>query len=116
MTKFGSGYQLKFHCSPGKVGDVERFVQTNIRSVRHLETYAGNDDLSTVDVVIELILSVVLNLILQLTSLYTDLMEILFMNLSLVVMSLSVVYPVIVLILLPTSSLFIYSVSYISLY
>ena len=28
----------------------------------------------------------------------------------------SVVYPVVVLILLPTSSLFIYSVSYISLY
>ena len=43
-TKFGSGYhQLKFHCSPGKVGDVERFVQTNIRSVRRLETYAGNE-------------------------------------------------------------------------
>ena len=43
-TKFGSGYQLMFHYIPGKVGDVERFVQTNIRSVRHLETYAGNDE------------------------------------------------------------------------
>ena len=42
-TKFGSGYQLKFHCSPGKVGDVERFIQTYIRSVRHLETYPGNE-------------------------------------------------------------------------
>ena len=42
-TKFNSGYQLKFHCSPGKVGDVERFIQTNIRSMRHLETYAGNE-------------------------------------------------------------------------
>ena len=38
------------------------------------------------------------------------------MNPILVVMSLNVVYLVIVLILLPTSSLFIYSVSYISLY
>ena len=47
-TKFGSGYQLKFHCSPGKVGDVERFIQTNIRSVRHLETYAGNETTYTV--------------------------------------------------------------------
>ena len=38
---FSSGYQLKFHCtSPGKVGDVER---SNIRSVRHLEIYAGNE-------------------------------------------------------------------------
>ena len=53
---------------------------------------------------------------LQLTSLYTDLMERIFMKLILVVINLNVVYPVIVLVLLPTSSLFIYSVSYISLY
>ena len=42
-TKFDSEYQFKFYCSPGKIGDVERFIQTNIRSVRHLETYAGNE-------------------------------------------------------------------------
>ena len=42
-AKFGTGYQLKFHCSPGRVNDVERFIQTNLSSVRHLETYAGNN-------------------------------------------------------------------------
>ena len=47
-TKFGSGYQLKFHCIPGKVGDVERFIQTNIRSVRNLESYAGNNTIYVV--------------------------------------------------------------------
>lgn len=43
-AKFGSGYQLQFHCSPGRVSDVERFVRTNLPSVRHLETYAGNNN------------------------------------------------------------------------
>ncbi len=41
-NKFGTGYELKFHCGPGKANTVEQFVQTNIKGAAHIETYAGN--------------------------------------------------------------------------
>ena len=40
-AKFGWGYQLQFHCSPGCVQEVERYVHTNLQFATHVETYAG---------------------------------------------------------------------------
>ena len=40
-NKFGSGYQLKFHCTSGRAPNVERFIQTNLNGAVHIETYAG---------------------------------------------------------------------------
>ena len=40
-AKFGEGYQLKFHCRSGRIREVERYVQANVPSARHMETYAG---------------------------------------------------------------------------
>ena len=40
-NKFGLGYQLMFHCSPGRASNIERFVQTNLDGATHIETYAG---------------------------------------------------------------------------
>ena len=76
------------------------------------------DNLLTVTATITMILSAVLNLIILLTSLYINLINKYLMNIIQMGMTMSsnVVYPVVVLILLPTSSLFIYLVSYISLY
>jgi ABC-type multidrug transport system ATPase subunit len=39
-AKFGTGYQLKFHCTPGRVSDVERFIQVNLTAAKHVETFA----------------------------------------------------------------------------
>ena len=77
-----------------------------------------NGQPATVPTILTTILFVVLNLIILLISLYIDLTDKHLMNTNQMrmIMSSSVVYPVVVLILLPTSSLFIYSVSYISLY
>ena len=40
-NKFGTGYELKFHCAPGKANNIERFIQTNLTGAAHIETYAG---------------------------------------------------------------------------
>ncbi len=40
-NKFGTGYELKFHCASGRAANVERFVQTNLKEAVHIETYAG---------------------------------------------------------------------------
>ena len=40
-AKFGTGYQLKFHCAPGQAPEVERFIQRNLRVATHVETYAS---------------------------------------------------------------------------
>ena len=40
-TKFGMGYQLQFHCSPGRVQEVERYIATHLTAAIHVETYAG---------------------------------------------------------------------------
>ena len=40
-NKFGTGYELKFHCASGRAANVERFVQTNLKEAAHIETYAG---------------------------------------------------------------------------
>ena len=44
-AKFGSGYQLQFHCSPGRVQEVEQYVHTNLQYATHVETYAGKSRL-----------------------------------------------------------------------
>ena len=43
-AKFGEGYQLKFHCRSGRIREVERYVQANVPSARHMETYAGEEE------------------------------------------------------------------------
>ena len=43
-AKFGEGYQLKFHCRSGRIREVERYVQANVPSARHMETYAGEGE------------------------------------------------------------------------
>ena len=40
-AKFGMGYQLQFHCTPGRVQEVERFMAANFSIAAHVETYAG---------------------------------------------------------------------------
>ena len=40
-AKFGMGYQLQFHCTPGRVQEVERFMGANFNIATHVETYAG---------------------------------------------------------------------------
>ncbi len=40
-ARFGSGYQLQFHCAPGRVEQVESFVQSHLPRAIHMETYAG---------------------------------------------------------------------------
>ena len=40
-TRFGTGYQISFNCAPGRVREVENFVQTNIPYVVHTETYSS---------------------------------------------------------------------------
>ena len=40
-TRFGSGYQLTFNCSPGQVREVENFVQLNLPNAVHVESYSG---------------------------------------------------------------------------
>ena len=40
-AKFGSGYQLQFHCEKGRSQEVEEFVQTQLPHAIHTETYAG---------------------------------------------------------------------------
>ena len=46
-AKFGEGYQLKFHCMPGKIRQVERYVQANVATAKHMETYAGKKEVLT---------------------------------------------------------------------
>ena len=33
-------YQLQFHCSPGRVQEVERYIATHLTAAMHVETYA----------------------------------------------------------------------------
>ena len=40
-TRFGTGYELQFHCVPGKARNVETFVEANLPMATHTETYAG---------------------------------------------------------------------------
>ena len=40
-TKFGSGYQLQFHCVKGRSHEVEEFIQAQLPQAVHMETYAG---------------------------------------------------------------------------
>ena len=40
-AKFGSGYQLQFHCEKGRSQEVEEFVHTQLPKAIHTETYAG---------------------------------------------------------------------------
>ena len=40
-AKFGSGYQLQFHCEKGRSHEVEEFVQAQLPKAVHMETYAG---------------------------------------------------------------------------
>ena len=40
-AKFGMGYQLQFHCSPGRVQEVERYIAARLTAAIHVETYAG---------------------------------------------------------------------------
>jgi ABC-type multidrug transport system ATPase subunit len=39
-AKFGSGYQLQFHCEKGRSHEVEEFVQAQLPKAVHMETYA----------------------------------------------------------------------------
>lgn len=41
-SKFGSGYQLKVHCAPGRVQAVKDFINSRMPSIRHVETYADS--------------------------------------------------------------------------
>ena len=40
-TRFGTGYQLQFHCVPGKAQEVENFIEAQLPKATHTETYAG---------------------------------------------------------------------------
>ena len=40
-ARFGSGYQLQFHCESGRSQEVETFVKTQLPKAVHMETYAG---------------------------------------------------------------------------
>ena len=40
-TKFGSGYQLQFHCEKGRGQEVREFVEAELPKAIHTETYAG---------------------------------------------------------------------------
>ncbi len=40
-ARFSSGYQLQFHCAPGRVEQVEGYIQSHLPAAIHMETYAG---------------------------------------------------------------------------
>ena len=40
-SKFGTGYQLQFHCERGRAAEVREFVEVNLPRAVHTETYAG---------------------------------------------------------------------------
>ena len=40
-SKFGTGYQLQFHCERGRAGEVIEFIETQLPRAIHTETYAG---------------------------------------------------------------------------